>query len=101
MKRDLSIWLCLLAFALLPAIAQTSAPAPEGPTGKIHGRVIGPEGAPQTAGTVSLSTDKGLTSNFTFQVSSTGEYAGEATPYTYTVVFRAPNTPPGKIVERH
>src|SRR5271157_6499835 len=53
MKRTISLWLGLpaaaglLAFALLPAIA-------EQPTGKIHGHVTNPTGAPQTSGTVTL-----------------------------------------------
>jgi tetratricopeptide (TPR) repeat protein len=101
MKRTISLWLGLpaaaglLAFALLPVLAQ--APAP--PTGKIHGHVTNPTGATQSSGTVSLSTDLGHTSKFTFQVTSTGDYAGEATPGTYTVVFRQVDTPPDKVVD--
>jgi tetratricopeptide (TPR) repeat protein len=95
MKRTISLWLGLLAFALLPALAQTSTK----PMGKIHGRVINPTGLPTTAGTVSLSTDFGKTAKFSFPVSSTGDYAGEAAPGTYAVVFRAPNTPPDKVVD--
>ena len=103
MKRTISLWLGLLAFALLPALAQTPAPstALKGPTGKIHGHINGPEGAPRTSGTVSLSNDDGKTNKFTFQVSSTGDYAGEATPGTYTVVFRAIDTPPDKFVDSY
>jgi len=97
MKRNLSLWLGLLAFALLPVFAQT--PAPKGPTGKIHGNIIGPEGSIRAAGTVSLSTDGGRTSKFTFPVSSTGKYAGEAAPGTYSVIFRAPDTPLDKVVD--
>jgi tetratricopeptide (TPR) repeat protein len=90
MKRTISLWLGILAFALLPALAQTPAAptAPKGPTGKIHGHVNGPEGASKNGGTVSLSNDGGHTSKFDFQVSSTGDYTGEATPGTYTVVYR-------------
>lgn len=100
MKRTISLWLGLLAFALLPALAQTPAPTvPKGPTGKIHGHINGPEGAPRTSGTVSLSNDGGKTNKFTFPVSSSGDYAGEATPGTYTVIFRAPDTPPDKFVD--
>jgi hypothetical protein len=78
MKRTISLWLGLLAFAVLPVIAQTpppqqpaptaptapttaptTAPAaaptvPTGPTGKIHGHVTNPTGASQTGGTVTL-----------------------------------------------
>ena len=92
MKRTLSLWLGLLAFALLPVFAQT-------PTGKIHGHITDPAGASRTAGTVSLSTDGGRTSKFSFPLSSTGDYTGEAAPGTYTVVFRAPDTPADKMVD--
>lgn len=102
MKRTISLWLGLLAFALLPVLAQTPAPAPlKGPTGKIHGHITGPEGAPRTSGSVSLSTDGGHTNKFTFPVNSAGDYAGEATPGTYTVIFRAADTPPDKFVDSY
>ncbi len=101
MKRTISLWLGLLAFALLPALAQTpTAPtALKGPTGKIHGHITGPEGAPRTSGEVSLSNDGGHTNKFTFPVNSTGDYAGEANTGTYTVVYRAADTPPDKFVD--
>ena len=95
MKRTISLWLGLLAFALLPVLAQT----PAGPTGKIHGHVTNPTGATQSTGTISLSTDLGHTSKYTFQVTSTGDYAGEAAAGTYTVVFRQVDTPPDKVVD--
>jgi len=94
MKRNFSLWLGLLAFALLPALAQTPAP-----TGKIHGHVTNPTGASQTTGSVSLSADKGVTSKYTFPVNAAGDYTGEATPGTYTVVYRQPDTPPDKMVD--
>jgi tetratricopeptide (TPR) repeat protein len=106
MKRTIPLWLVLpaaagmLAFAMLPALAQTPAPtAPTVPTGKIHGRVTSPTGFPATSGTVSLSTDGGHTSKYTFQVSATGDFAGEAAPGTYTAVFRQLDTPPEKMVD--
>ncbi|HXR38925.1 MAG TPA: hypothetical protein VN776_07525 [Terracidiphilus sp.] len=105
MKRTISLWVGLLAFALLPALAQTPAaapaqtPAPTGPTGKIHGHVTNPTGASQTVGTVSLSNDGGRTSKYTFQVTSSGDYSGEAPPATYMVLFRQPDTPPDKMVD--
>jgi tetratricopeptide (TPR) repeat protein len=95
MKRTFSLWLGLLAFALLPAMAQT----PAGPTGKIHGRVINPTGEAQGNGTVSLSTDGGATLKFTFPVGADGNYTGAATPGTYSVVYRAADTPVGKMVD--
>ncbi|MGA2569547.1 MAG: carboxypeptidase-like regulatory domain-containing protein [Terracidiphilus sp.] len=100
MKRTLSFWLGLtalaglLALAFVPAQAQT----PE-KTGKIHGRVINPTGQPQGSGTVSLSTDGGATLKYTFPVSSTGDYTGEAPAGTYMLVYRAADTPEGKKVD--
>jgi tetratricopeptide (TPR) repeat protein len=101
MKRTISLWTGMLALALLPALAQTPAqtPAPAGTTGKIHGHVTNPTGASQTVGAVSLSNDGGHTSKYTFQVTSTGDYTGEAAPGTYTVIFRQPDTPPDKMVD--
>jgi tetratricopeptide (TPR) repeat protein len=103
MKRTISLWLglpavaALLAFAVLPVLAQT--PAPAAPKGKIHGHVTNPTGIPAPGGTVSLSTDGGPTSKYTFQVSSDGDYSGEAAQGTYTIVFRQPDTPPDKMVD--
>ncbi len=68
----------LLAFALAPALAQQPPSAAD--MGRIHGRVINPIGLPQSDGTVSLSTDGGVTLTYTFPVSATGEYSGEAPP---------------------
>lgn len=83
----------LLAFALSPALMQAQA------TGKIHGHVTNPTGQPQGKGTVSLTTDGGATLKFSFNVDENGDYTGEAPPGTYDVVYRAPDTPAGKIVD--
>jgi tetratricopeptide (TPR) repeat protein len=108
MKRKLSLWLSLpaaaglLAFALSPAFAQQpaagTAPA-AGETGKVHGHVTNPTGEAQGAGTVSLSTDGGNTLKFNFPVNASGDYSGDALPGTYTAVYRAPDTPAGKMVD--
>jgi len=90
MKRAISLWIGLLAFSMLPIFAQP---------GGIHGKVIGPEGAPRTSGSVSLSTDKHYTSIYTFRVTSSGEYSGQADPGVYTVVYRAADTPSDKFVD--
>ncbi|MDR3799856.1 MAG: hypothetical protein P4K93_17030 [Terracidiphilus sp.] len=97
MKRTFSLWLGLLAFALLPVFSQT----PAGPTGKIHGHVTNPTGEPQGSGTVSLSTDGGATLKFTFPVGADGNYSGEAAPGTYSAIYRALDTPPGKMVDMY
>jgi tetratricopeptide (TPR) repeat protein len=92
MKRNFSLWLGLLAFALVPALAQA-------PTGKIHGHVTNPTGASTTNGTVSLSSDGGHTSKFSFPVDANGDFKGEAAPGTYMIVYRAPDTPPDKMID--
>jgi tetratricopeptide (TPR) repeat protein len=105
MKRNFSAWLglCatgLLALALAPAFAQApAAPAAAAATGKIHGRVINPTGQPQGGGNVSLSTDGGVTLKYSFPVSETGEFTGEAPAGTYMLVYRAADTPAGKMVD--
>jgi tetratricopeptide (TPR) repeat protein len=98
MKRTISLWLGLVAFAAVPVIAQAPPAAPPA-TGKIHGHVINPTGAPQASGTISLSTDGGRTSKYTFNVDQTGSYTGEAAAGTYTLVFRQKDTPPDKMVD--
>jgi tetratricopeptide (TPR) repeat protein len=101
MKRTRSLWLGLAAAAalLVLALGPAQAQEPAANTGKIHGRVINPTGQPQGSGTVSLSTDGGTTLKFNFPVDSTGNYTGEAPQGTYTVVYRAADTPAGKIVD--
>jgi len=91
----LTLWLGVLAFAAAPVYAQ----APAGQTGKIHGHVINPTGAPQTSGTITLSTDGGKTAKYSFEVDPNGAYAGEAAPGSYTLVFRQKDTPPDKMVD--
>ena len=93
MKRKLSLLPGLLALAFLPALAQ----APN--TAKIHGHVTNPTGTSQSSGSVSLSTDGGHSSKYTFPVSPDGDYTGQAAPGTYTVVFRQVDTAPDKMVD--
>jgi len=95
MKRNISLWLGLLAFALLPALAQQ----PTVQMGKIHGHVTNPSGAPETSGSVSLSADGGHSSKYTFPVDQNGDYSGEAAAGKYTAIFRLPNTPPDKMID--
>jgi tetratricopeptide (TPR) repeat protein len=93
---------CLSALAGLFHVPLMSAQAQQPPApemGRIHGRVINPAGVPQKNGTVSLSVDGGETLSYSFPVSPTGEYSGPAPPGEYTIVYRAPDTPEGKIVD--
>ena len=89
---------------LSTAASASYTPAPSAPikgaSGSIHGRVIGPDGLPTPAGTVSLSIDGGPTAKYSFPVSSDGNYSGVASPGKYTLVFRAPNTPANKVVDQ-
>ena len=102
MKSTVSRWLGLaatavLALVMMPAHAQQAAATTA--NGKIHGRVINPTGEPQGSGTVSLSTDGGVTLKYTFPVDDSGGYSGEAPAGTYMVVYRAADTPAGKMVD--
>jgi tetratricopeptide (TPR) repeat protein len=93
MKRNISLWVGLLAFALLPALSQV-------PMGKVHGHVTNPSGAPEKAGTITfVGTDraasgpgmKAVTSDRgVFTIDSNGDFAGEVPPGLYKVVFRTP-----------
>jgi len=107
MKRRFSVWLSLpaavglLAFALMPAIAQQSAAAPgaTSETGKIHGQIINPTGQAEPGGEVALSPDGGRTLKYTFPVDDSGSYSGEAPAGTYTLIYRQKDTPAGKMVD--
>jgi len=105
MKRNLSLWLGLLAFALVPVLAQT----PKGATGKIHGHVTNPAGAPQSGGVVvlySVGTPIGpgmsakVTDKGSFAVDANGDYSGDVAPGNYDVVYRSPSTPTDKITDK-
>ncbi len=96
----------LVVLALARATAQQDAGAPvqqdqdnDRDIGWIQGLVIGPTGAPQSGGTVSLSTDGGVTLRYSFTVSPKGDYTGRVPLGEYTLVYRLPNTPEGKVVD--
>jgi tetratricopeptide (TPR) repeat protein len=107
MKRRFSLWLSLpaavglLAFALMPALAQQNAAAPGAASdmGKIHGQITNPTGQSQPGGEIALSTDGGRTLKFTFPVDDNGQYSGQAPAGTYMVIYREKDTPPGKMVD--
>ena len=103
MKRNHSLWMALpaaaavLAFAALPAVAQMPALSTNG---KIHGTITNPTGAAEKGGNVSLSTDGGHTSKYTFPVGEDGTYSGsDIAPGTYMAIYRQPDTPPDKMVD--
>lgn len=107
MKRAFSVLLGLtaaaglLTLAIPPAQSQSQPqPPPADKMGKIHGKVINPTGQPQGGGTESLSLDGGHNLDFTFPVDATGNFSGEAKPGTYSLVYRAPDTPAGQMVDQ-
>ena len=105
MKRTISLCLGLLAFALLPALAQ----APKGSTGKVHGHITNPTGAPQSGGVVSLvgvgvaagpGASAKLTERGIIQVDANGNFSGEATAGNYDLIYRSPGTPEDKVTDK-
>ena len=100
MKRTISLWIGLLALAAMPVLAhaQTPAPANVQPTGKIHGRVTNPTGAPQSGGAVSLN--QGTKEVASFPVDANGDYSGSAPPGTYTLIYRTPGMPADKDADK-
>lgn len=103
MQRSLSRWLSLpalagmFALALAPVFAQT---APASKMGTLQGQVINPTGQPQAGGTINLSTDGGQTFKYTFDVDPVGDFSGKAAAGTYDMIYRAADTPKGKIVDQ-
>lgn len=88
-----------------PFAGAQAAGAASGSTGKIHGQVMDPTGSPITAGNVSLYQG-GMASataepKYTFPVDSNGNFTGDnVAPGSYTIVFRAPDTPKDKVVDQ-
>jgi tetratricopeptide (TPR) repeat protein len=100
MKRNVSLLLGVLAFALVPALAQAPAAAPAaGDTGKVHGHITNPTGAPQTGGSVEFrqvihaASGPGLKgteeSKGEFTVDGNGDYTGQVPAGSYVVIYRS------------
>jgi cytochrome c-type biogenesis protein CcmH/NrfG len=91
----------LLPLAIFQAHAQTGAAG----SGKVHGQVLNPTGAPMTSGTVSLYLG-GMTSptaeaKYNLPVDANGNYKGDdIAAGTYTLVYRQPDTPKDKVVDQ-
>ncbi len=97
LKKLLSLTAAGLLSGLLSASISVMA---QTPTGKVHGHVTDPTGVPKGGGTVSLSTDGGKTSKYSFPVSASGDYTGDnVAPGTYQVILKLPETPEGKFVD--
>lgn len=105
MKRIFPLWLGLLAFAVVPVLAQQ----PQLPTGKIHGQVINPTGAPQKGGNISAvqqtraASGPGLSAQTekqgVFQVNDNGEFSGDVPAGTYNLIYRDATTPENQQVD--
>lgn len=105
MKRFLSLCLGLAAIAAVPVLAQ----APAQPTGKIHGHVINPSGAPQTSGNVTAvlvtraASGPGLSASTqnqgVLQVDQNGEFSKDVPAGVYNLVYRQADTPADKQVD--
>jgi tetratricopeptide (TPR) repeat protein len=96
MKRNISFLLGVLAFAVMPALAQQPAAPAGAALAKVHGHVTNPTGAPQQGGTVSFIAASGSGSSAqtadqgTFNVDNNGDYAGQVSAGTYSVIYRSP-----------
>ena len=100
MRRNVLVLAGALAFALVPALAQQPAATPvTGNTGKVHGRVINPTGAPQTGGTITFM--EGNTEKATLPVDNDGNYSGDVPAGTYTLIYRSPGMEKDKQADRY
>jgi tetratricopeptide (TPR) repeat protein len=90
-----------IAFAGAALLSLSMSVMAQEPTGKIHGRVTDPTGVPKGGGTISLSTDGGHTSKYSFPVSASGDFTGDGiAPGTYSLILRLPDTPEGKFIDQ-
>lgn len=94
----------LLPLAAPSAWAQAAAAATG--SGKVHGTITDPTGAPETqGGTVELYKG-GMTSatqqpSYTLKVGSDGSYSGDNIKVgSYTLIYRTPTTPKDKVVDQ-
>jgi tetratricopeptide (TPR) repeat protein len=100
-----SAMLAALLAILLPFTMNAGAQAGAPGSGKIHGLVNDPSGAALTGGTVSLYAG-GMTSptqdpTYTISVDATGNFKSDSVKAgSYTIIFRAPDTPKDKIVDQ-
>ncbi len=100
--QSINLW-PRLTLAVLFGAALSLAGQQAATMGKIHGHINDPAGVPQTG--TALLYPGGLTSasqepKYTLPVDTNGDYKGEVAPGSYTLVFRAPNTPKDKIADQ-
>lgn len=96
----------IITIALPLTTSQIWAQAGAAGSGKIHGQVTDPAGAPVTTGTISLYPGNGGVSpeteaKYNFPIGPDGAYKGDnVVAGTYTLVYRAPNTPKNQVVDQ-
>jgi tetratricopeptide (TPR) repeat protein len=104
-RKNLRLSLALAVFVVLTLPFTAPRAVAQAATGKIHGQVTDPTGAPVKNGTISLYPG-GMSSptqeaKYNLPVDETGAYHGDnIAPDTYTVIYRAPNTPKDKVVDQ-
>ena len=97
------LWAGLALAVLLAVTLPMSAQAPT--TGKIHGHVNDPTGAPLANGTVSLYPG-GMASptqapKYKFTTDANGDYTGaDVAAGSYTLIYRNADTPPDKVIDQ-
>lgn len=107
--KSKSLWSCFMLAALivlvLPMTQKAGAQSGAAGSGKIHGTITDPSGAPAPAGTVTLYRG-GMTSptqdpDYSFPVDANGNFKGDNVKAgTYSLIFRAPNTPKDKVLDQ-
>ncbi|MGA8043979.1 MAG: hypothetical protein WCA37_14375 [Terracidiphilus sp.] len=115
MKRNLSLWLGVLALSLVPSLAQQPAQPPAAqepavPMGKVHGHLTNPTGAPQSGGTVNFmqitraASGPGLAPQTadrgSFKVGDSGDYSGVVPAGNYIVIYRGEGMAADKQADR-
>ncbi|HLJ79399.1 MAG TPA: carboxypeptidase regulatory-like domain-containing protein [Acidobacteriaceae bacterium] len=96
----------IISVAIPLSTAQVWAQAGAAGTGTIHGQVTDPAGAPVNNGTISLYPGNGGVSpetdaKYSFPIGADGAYKGEnVAAGTYTLVYRASNTPKNQVVDQ-
>jgi tetratricopeptide (TPR) repeat protein len=107
--RKKSLWSCFMLAALIvlvmPLTRNAGAQSGAAGSGKIHGVITDPSGAPAPAGTVTLYAG-GLNSpnqdsQYSFPVDANGNFKGDNVKAgSYSVIFRAPDTPKDKVLDQ-
>jgi tetratricopeptide (TPR) repeat protein len=109
MMQRKSVWSCFMLAVLmvlvLPLARNAGAQSGAAGSGKVHGLITDPSGAPAPAGTVTLYAG-GLNSpnqdsQYAFPVDANGNYKGDNVKAgSYSIIFRAPNTPKDKVLDQ-